>query len=92
MRVSTGNGLMQCRLCSELEALVQSACKPASSQLLLGLSEKAILNRNRQQEENVLKAERNLSKHKKACLAIENESIDAGGERQGSEQRQEATA
>jgi hypothetical protein len=66
MLVEEGMEHMTCRICTELERMIQSAREPDHPDHLAGLSEAGERNRNHQHAEKILKAELDLKRHKKS--------------------------
>ena len=56
---------MTCRICTELERLIQSALEPDNPDHLAGLNKAGVRNRNYQHAEKILKAELDLKRHRK---------------------------
>jgi hypothetical protein len=65
---------MTCRICTELERLIQCAREPGDPNLSVSLNEAGKRNRNHQHAEKILKAELNLQRHRKSFHASELEA------------------
>lgn len=70
---------MPCLVCTELERHIQTAREPVSPDLLVGLTEAGKRNRTHQQEERIIKAQNDLSRHRKSCIVV-NGAIEASEE------------
>ena len=57
---------MKCKDCVQLEEAVAASLRLDAPDILLGLSESGIRNRTRQKEEQQLKAQLDLEKHRRA--------------------------
>ncbi len=62
--------LNPCRLCEELKRHVRAAQQPDSPELLVGLTEAGKRNRAWQREEELLRAETLLERHRSQCPEV----------------------
>jgi hypothetical protein len=62
---------MTCRVCKDLERFVQAAREPDDPKFLVGLSEAGKRNREHQYAEKILKAELDLTRHRKSFHSSE---------------------
>ena len=58
---------MSCRTCLELEQFLRAAEEPESPELLVGLTERGLINRALQREEKIKEQRHLVEKHKMFC-------------------------
>jgi len=65
---------MSCRTCLELEQFLRAAEEPDPPELLVGLTERGLINRALQREEKIKEQRHQVEKHKMLCRSPSDEA------------------